>query len=916
MSEICIGYVKSHKQRCENRISAERSGKRTCGVHKSQESILETYKGATDDLETLSRFHERIFGERHTYEPESLEYLKPERFSQKKNAKWRAFGGGAKESDFNGDFEPKNEDAFQKAAWDVLAKNIEKAGFFVLSTSAFVAAFALTLYYYVLGFGILPVAVERNSLSSLAVAALVFGAAFYLTLLAKHKINDTRYLSACRQRHEKVVEHRNNLKQVKKDADRYNTAIDQLLHAQDLNETANQVKARIDALRPPSLPTPYSRSNSSGLLARLKSSLKWALHTLKSAAEANPDAYDRTAGLSYKSSADPDVVDADLSRFPASKLAADNQYSYGDVIGHLNRRLEIYKNALKAKGELLGFAKVEHQVISENDNVKKFDDDLKELRSSNSWFAGAIGFKPLFINFLFVSFVAYRLATHSNGAASIKDYCENPYPVGPRCVHMVVKGLPGEAKKIHRYDHVLYHGRVGDQVIFTELFPTKENQTSDAQNSVTASASPGAGEIDANLHTLPGKPDALPFLNQAAIAAGTDTPDAPVQSETNTPDITAEKHRLPASAVLSIQTFKPDRLEPSDTPAIAPSVINLTLENRFTTINTGSGTPGGGDTFITRLEPTNTFVSNHKNITKLSPTNHFTTDIVRKHASQNVILSHFIQDGQLLETPDANMQHILVPFFLKRVPDRKGLSARGEKLFDVNNNNRIDVEIEAFVEGYQSLSLPDYPPETQIGVDGEKPKNLLHAVRVILEQCTGPKGQNNPNVEIHVTGYASATPFKYEDEPLPNSNDLNHALAEGRRVAVLMRLMDFWRHEATDRVVQASAIKENEKAARIILSSQERKKISEHWDDSIWTFLTYLNEGKLSDLDAFFKVHSHENFYERLREGFRFVDHPEMQTSLLEWTNAGDGGGAIKEAFQRSAVISISEEQLKKCGVN
>ncbi len=167
-----------------------------------------------------------------------------------------------------------------------------------------------------------------------------------------------------------------------------------------------------------------------------------------------------------------------------------------------------------------------------------------------------------------------------------------------------------------------------------------------------------------------------------------------------------------------------------------------------------------------------------------------------------------------------------------------------------------------------------------------------------------------------MTGYASATSFKYEGKPLPNSNDLNHALAEGRRVAVLMRLMDFWRHEATDRVVQASAIKENEKAARIILSSQERKKISEHWDDSIWTNLTYLQEGKLSDLDAFFKVHSHENFYERLREGFRFVDHPEMQTSLLEWTNAGDGGGAVKEAFQRSAVISISEEQLKKCGVN
>ena len=130
MSEICMGYDKTNKQKCKNRISAERSGKTTCGNHKSQESILENYKGAKDDLETLSRFHQRIFGENHPDDDtERLEYLKPERFAEKKGAKWRAFGGSAKESDFNGSFEPGPKSAFQDAAWEVLANTLKRPVF-------------------------------------------------------------------------------------------------------------------------------------------------------------------------------------------------------------------------------------------------------------------------------------------------------------------------------------------------------------------------------------------------------------------------------------------------------------------------------------------------------------------------------------------------------------------------------------------------------------------------------------------------------------------------------------------------------------------------------------------------------------------------------------------------------------------
>ena len=561
--------------------------------------------------------------------------------------------------------------------------------------------------------------------------------------------------------------------------------------------------------------------------------------------------------------------------------------SAGEKEAALKELMVAYESA-EADLEILKDAKdLENEIMDLKVDIDKQNAELKEMDKDKFWFAALLSTRS-YVKYGFALLgVLVVKAVFTHVAAASHGYCGSGWElIGPNCYHLEVRRQSGLNATTRLFAPVLYHGRVGDNILISEPFVTAQENTQVQGHELTATAEQSPEPTDAEANS---------FWSRLGYA----------------------RHAIPISSVVVMQTYNStplfERFGVDKVPPKPAPVFNLAQENSFTVINAtaqSSGSQRSGDTHLTNFRTENDFTSEHHNVTNVVTHNDFTNKPVVLPTPNQILTTTFVLDGRELHMPDSEKKrHILVPFFQDPILSPTNEDDEMWQVYAADGEAGISSPVDAFIAGYYSLSDPDYAVGTN-EADLASPKNFLSAIKRILQSCTGPTGTPNHTFEIEVLGYASKAPFKDEnDQTLSISPVLNHALAEGRRAAVIARLMDFEVASNQDRnskilpLAQILVVDPQEMPSELIKRLDRAKKLLQLlMDDNKVELTNYLQRNKNKILPIL------------KQELFIFDDETDMHNHLKTWVPIGQkNGDAVQQAFQRSVVVSISHAQMQNC---
>jgi len=553
----------------------------------------------------------------------------------------------------------------------------------------------------------------------------------------------------------------------------------------------------------------------------------------------------RFSRLSYASTPAGEPKMLDLSKFTARDLVTFENSPIDDRIKELQSRNVMYSEAEKDVERQRQAARTESEIERLIREIAEDDAELKRLETQSLWVLLTFSSRPYTSTFVGfgLALIVVVAATHLivNRAEAYCDQWLRPI----NCFYLEIAQPDGASEVTVFHKLAFVHGRVSDHFLVSSL---------------GAEGEPASREGIARIN-------------------------------------------VPVSSVVGMQRYGREYTRMGQSEPIVP-IINLTQENAFSiTHNTAlaSGGAGGSDTTIVNYQAE--FPVDDRDVTHLVLNNEFQTDVLVREDIFPVLVSNFILDGKEMTVPeDGDFRHILVPFFLDLV---KSEDSERSEIYAVDGDASIDTELEAFMAGFYSLSDPEFNLEDPASKELTGPTSLLGLVRTALGACK-PQRKTSATFEISIAGYASEKPFSVSiGQDNPESDILNHALAEGRRFAVLANVVDY-----------DNSLVGKEKA-KIVLSPRDGNSGEAELSDPILTFLELLKRDNPTDLVAFLESVDRVLFYSRLKGGvFRFSDKKEMNEHLNRWVpSVGHADGPVREAFQRSAVISISEEEMKKCGL-
>jgi len=544
----------------------------------------------------------------------------------------------------------------------------------------------------------------------------------------------------------------------------------------------------------------------------------------------------------------PQVVEPkglDLSKVTARELVTLEDAPIDDRIKELQARNAIYSEAEKDVESQKQAALTEGKIEQLNRKIAEDDTELKRLETSSLWVLLTFSKRPYLVTLkcMALALITFVIVTHAavNYASS---YCNQWFrPIN--CFYLEIAQPDGTSEVTTFHKLAFVHGRVSDHFLVSSLGAEGEPATRE-----------GVARIN-----------------------------------------------IPVSSVVGMQRYGREYTRKGQSDPIVP-VINLTQENAFSiTHNTALASGGGNGTDTTVVNYRAEFPVDNREATHLVLNNEFQTNVLVREDIFPVLVSNFILDGKEMSVPeDGDYRHILVPFFLDLVQSE---SNERNKIYAVDGDASIDTGLDAFMAGFFSLSDPEFHLENPATKDLMGPTNLLGMVRTALGACK-PNGKTSATFEISIAGYSSEKPFKGSNgQDSPKSGSLNHALAEGRRFAVLANVVDY-----DDSLV-------GKEKAKIILSSRDGNTDQAQFSKPVLNFLMLLKRDNPTELVAFLESVDPVLFYSKLKgEVFRFSDKKEMHEHLNRWVPSVEyADGPVREAFQRSAVISIREEEMEKCGL-
>ena len=532
-----------------------------------------------------------------------------------------------------------------------------------------------------------------------------------------------------------------------------------------------------------------------------------------------------------------------LSKVTARELVTSEAVPIEDRIRELQNRNADYVEAeidLKSQQEA---AWNEDKIERLNGWIAKDNAELKRFETNSLWVLLAFSTRPYVVTGFGLVTAMFLVAVGSLWAVNNAErYCT--WAIRPiNCFYLEVTQSGANSEVTTFHEHAFVHGRVSDHFLVSSLGTDKDPATT----------------------------------------------------------VGVARLNIAVSSVVGMQRHGRNytRIGPSD--PIVPVII-LTQENAFlvnhnTALASGDG--GGTETKVVNYQAE--FPVDNRNITQLTLNNEFQTDVLVRKDISPILVSNFILDGKKLQEPgDGELRHILVPFFLDLV--QSGGTKR-RAIYAVEKGPSIDTELDAFMAGFFSLSDPEFDLEDPTSEKLASPTNLLSMVRTALRACS-PRDETGATLMIDISGYSSEMPFRgINGEVIPTSAPLNHAVAEGRRLAVLANVVDY----------DLSLVEEDK--AKVILSPREWNPEQEGFSVPVQTFIKLLKSDTPADLVAFLESVDRIALLVRLKsEVFRFTSKDDMNAHLKLWVPSGDHADEpVREAFQRSAVISISKDELRKC---
>lgn len=868
--KMCLGVTADKDKKCKNAVGTEReeNGYLTCHTHADQEPIAQLFDGDPDNVKAVVTHNKNI-----RREIERLEALRPSNMRNSSRLKDTLNSAGTEKDvaledfaeDINSqDFRRLYSKNFRTAAFEAVTKNFEKVGLIVTPFFALVTAAFVSLFYLFLGFGLHPVAVESKGISTIAIGMLAVGFIFLSFAWLKLRRKDKRRLRLYQDRYSKLKALHEALEPVEDDAS-YEQAVSDLLQAIYRGENVASVTGLISHLDGSEQQAKVS------LRSRVRRLLGWDIQPSDTTVLETSDQPTETNDCAPMIDGAEGEYDLDAMR--ARDIANLPSLTSEQKLRYLALRRKLYRAAEEKILKLKKLARQEEEVISVHAQVVEDNNRLKQVQDGNAWFSASMGSTPFILSFCVIFGVAFLAAWRVFLAASNPAHCDSQSVWVPKCFHLEISRSSAGINATKMFEKVLFHGQIGDKVLFSAPFEGPQDE------------------------------DNSTWFNR---------------------DV--RRHMLPVASVISMQTYKKGeeitRLG-SDTVNLPPApVYNLAQDNSFTTINAradATGGSGGEPRWVTEVKTRNEFPVQYSEEISLEVTNNFETEAIILPAPQDVLISNFILDGRVMPVPDGDAKrHILVPFFHRLIQARSEQTADMLPFYQKIGGKGIDTRLEAFIVGYRSLSLPDYPTDGTPDEASTHPRNFLDNVGTILRACTGSQTAPNDRFEISVAGYASSLPFKDLDgKRRENSDLLNHALAEGRRAAVLGRLLNE-RSETTSKVAEA----------RIVLTGRRSWPAVNDDTGLIKAFLDVLSTDNMEEIERFATQVDPDDFFDKMKPSLRFQTYEEMALHLGAWTKAANevqidetpGGemtiSPVQEAFQRSAVISIDNKQFQQCGRN
>ena len=902
----CLGFSKSTIKRCSRLLGDDRlnEDRLTCITHTSQEGIAQRYKGDHDDNKALVLHHliEQGFvpidtsrptsrdttetdGRRQTNtqipeprtdtageiakpsvdandDPDDLAQLRPARLisGERQNGKsWNVWGNTDKPEAFSGDeyqsYLAQFKDGYKKKALNAGAHNARIIGGILSPLAALIAAMLAGVHFILIGFGSQPISADIQSLTSLAIVALLLVFVFLMAFTGIVRHRDRQRLNAHDTRCMAYWKHKEELKLIganKQDFDKsiekYKTRLKQGVSSSKIHSYIRRLKLEEEVA-----------TDKFAILSWLWLALARFWHN----------------NIPPKTAAE--KFDGDGFDNPAESLFLDSTKSGEEKILGLEKLSAQYnENEAKIK-ELKNILAKEKNVIKLNEKVNT---EQRAFNSDNGFdLLLDVFFRPRALAFVTLAFCATALVKatisqtpHFFGPA----YCESKKSyswaslaalIGPNCYHVEIRRPGARTKTSKLFEPAIFHGKIDDKILISMLSENSSRSWFEWPSWGPRFEVPAASVIAMQVYAGEG------YYNRIAMAP-VSPPPAPqltLQQQNHFNSITASST---ASA--------------SQQPGESPKTPGVVVRNNFHT-----------------EEKTNLSVS----------TNFEGAKHVKGGDNLSLSAKFFFDDKQITlvhpdsnDKPNGNQRHFLVPFFLDPIKSPK----HDEKFWNVYAG-KIDTELDAFIAGFQSFKDPDFKLETaNHGVASEDwPKAYVSTIKRILNKC-GPPTEKRPPTEskivVNVAGYASEQPFVDEnDKHLPLNKPMLHALAEGRRAAVLAQLVDIPPKQT--RIVDSKSKNPWTGIGRLIRALKETD------EDALMRELA--SEAKRENLLKILKA-----------QVYRFADQEDMRIHLSDWTfndentskserrlqgSSKPRSKPIEEAFQRSVVISISEEQLQEC---
>ena len=780
----CLGFSASNTSRCQRKLGHERIdlGRLTCITHEEQEPVARSYHGSHQDSQAIVEHHLRALGvipsgpgQKPIEQAESTgadskvdtpEYFHPDRILNGGNAEgpsWDAFGGGLTTAYFQEGLSEealKNEyeNGFRSTAFEVLGKRPKEAGLIVASAAAFISSIGLVLYYLILGFGFQAVTVERNNISTMALGAGLLATTMLVIHRFTKKAKDESRLRVHVERYKEVSAHLKERAELETRKQELARSESNRRRAQKFGESAQSVSsllAQLDALT----------STKTGFLRKIWSRI---VNLFVGAKVAEP-LHGQKSSVDPKSKSARDLVK--LKDMPTE-----------DKIDELKSRKSEYVQADKDQSWSQKVLARQNRIVDLNAKIRATEAELGRLKEGEIWPLLLVAKVPVLLAGLSFLLAVVGIAfTSLLVARNHKDYCETQSIPWVRCHYLEVKRPAGSSGVTKQYNPVFVVGRVSDQLLV--LFPQDLPKAPQTEKT----------EIVLN-------PDKESKISPAELGSAAEQ-EAHPEPAPKRQAFELARLRIPAASVIALQGYGKtfDRLGiDAVSPPPAP-VINLAQENSFVTINNTphySGGSGVGEIFNVNYDAK--FPFTQTDVTRIAMNNHFESK-VEEHAHATLI-TNFILDGKQMNQPgNGELRHILAPFFLNPIETSKP-SSKWREIYALYGNRKIDTKLDAFIAGFFSLRDPAMTESEPSSAGLDRSLTFLSTVRTILEACTAQVTDTVEPIRIEVAGYASKKPFRGADgKEIEGSSELNHALAEGRRAAILVNLVDLEMFPGTER---------------------------------------------------------------------------------------------------------------------